>query len=261
MRSRGGLEGKARAPAANTAGACPALVLLPETPTCTALQTAPRPSFPLRRVKEVMREASFLYAELVKVRGAGCHEGHEALQACWRSPTLMAPTCSGHAMPLFRPSPALTSALPRLLALARMQMGAAMSYIDCGGGLAVDYDGSFTDSAASMAYTLQHYANDGEESKDEGSGTASLGVCSNQSERTARPGALPLLAPPPLHLCAPPCTSPDLPLPGRPPRAAVVSAVQEVCIQRSIAPPTIITESGRALASHHSVLVFDVLTT
>lgn len=41
----------------------------------------------------------------------------------------------------------------------------------------------------------------------------------------------------------------------------MVSAVQEVCIQRSIAPPTIITESGRALASHHSVLVFDVLTT
>lgn len=43
--------------------------------------------------------------------------------------------------------------------------------------------------------------------------------------------------------------------------AAVVSAVQEVCIQRNIEPPTIITESGRALASHHSVLVFDVLTT
>lgn len=42
---------------------------------------------------------------------------------------------------------------------------------------------------------------------------------------------------------------------------AVVSAVQEVCIQRGIQPPTIITESGRALASHHSVLVFDVLTT
>lgn len=41
----------------------------------------------------------------------------------------------------------------------------------------------------------------------------------------------------------------------------MVSAVQEVCIQRGIAPPTIITESGRALASHASVLVFDVLTT
>lgn len=41
-------------------------------------------------------------------------------------------------------------------------MGASrMRFIDCGGGLAVDYDGSFTDSAASMSYTLQHYANDG----------------------------------------------------------------------------------------------------
>lgn len=43
-----------------------------------------------------------------------------------------------------------------------LQLGAGMRYIDCGGGLAVDYDGSFTDSAASMSYTLQHYANDGE---------------------------------------------------------------------------------------------------
>ena len=41
----------------------------------------------------------------------------------------------------------------------------------------------------------------------------------------------------------------------------VVSAVQEVCIQRGIPAPTIITESGRALASHASVLVFDVLNT
>lgn len=40
-------------------------------------------------------------------------------------------------------------------------MGATMRFIDCGGGLAVDYDGSFTDSHASMSYTLQHYANDG----------------------------------------------------------------------------------------------------
>ncbi|KAI8463251.1 MAG: arginine decarboxylase [Monoraphidium minutum] len=96
----------------------------------------------IREVKEVMRESSFLYAELVK-------------------------------------------------------MGAGMKYIDVGGGLAVDYDGSFTDTPASMSYTLQNYAND------------------------------------------------------------VVSAMQEVCIQRGIAPPTIISESGRALASHHSVLVFD----
>jgi hypothetical protein len=40
------------------------------------------------------------------------------------------------------------------------QMGAGMKYIDVGGGLAVDYDGSFTDTHASMSYTLQNYAND-----------------------------------------------------------------------------------------------------
>jgi len=41
----------------------------------------------------------------------------------------------------------------------------------------------------------------------------------------------------------------------------VVLAWQEVGCQAGSAPPTIITESGRALASHASVLVFDVLTT
>lgn len=39
-------------------------------------------------------------------------------------------------------------------------MGANMKFIDVGGGLAVDYDGSFTDTHASMSYTLQNYAND-----------------------------------------------------------------------------------------------------
>ena len=33
-----------------------------------------------------------------------------------------------------------------------------------------------------------------------------------------------------------------------------------MCVQRGIEPPTIISESGRALASHHTVLVFDVLS-
>jgi arginine decarboxylase len=56
-----------------------------------------------------------------------------------------------------------------------------------------------------------------------------------------------------------PCPLP-CPPPSPTPLSSVVSAVQEMCIQRGIAPPTIITESGRALASHHSVLVFDVLT-
>ncbi|KIY93344.1 Biosynthetic arginine decarboxylase [Monoraphidium neglectum] len=73
-------------------------------------------------------------------------------------------------------------------------MGAGMKFIDVGGGLAVDYDGSFTDTPASMSYTIQNYAND------------------------------------------------------------------EVCIERGIEPPTIISESGRALASAHTVLVFDVLS-
>lgn len=39
-------------------------------------------------------------------------------------------------------------------------MGAGMKFIDVGGGLAVDYDGSFTDTPASMSYTIQNYAND-----------------------------------------------------------------------------------------------------
>lgn len=34
-------------------------------------------------------------------------------------------------------------------------MGAAMRFMDVGGGLAIDYDGSFTDTTASMAYSLQ----------------------------------------------------------------------------------------------------------
>lgn len=36
--------------------------------------------------------------------------------------------------------------------------------------------------------------------------------------------------------------------------------MQEVCIQRGIEAPTIMSESGRALASHHAVIVFDVLS-
>lgn len=44
------------------------------------------------------------------------------------------------------------------------------------------------------------------------------------------------------------------------PIIAACCLLQEVCIQRGIEAPTIMSESGRALASHHSVLVFDVLT-
>ena len=39
-------------------------------------------------------------------------------------------------------------------------MCAPMAYLDVGGGLAIDYDGSKTDTANSLSYTMQQYAND-----------------------------------------------------------------------------------------------------
>src|SRR5207245_3457720 len=38
--------------------------------------------------------------------------------------------------------------------------GAGLRYLDVGGGLGVDYDGSQTDFESSVNYTLQEYAND-----------------------------------------------------------------------------------------------------
>jgi arginine decarboxylase len=80
-------------------------------------------------------------------------------------------------------------------------LGANMKYLDCGGGLGVDYDGSQTNFHSSVNYTLQEYAAD------------------------------------------------------------IVSQVAEVCNARGIPHPDIVTESGRALVAHHSVLVFNVLGT
>lgn len=80
------------------------------------------------------------------------------------------------------------------------KMGAAMGYLDCGGGLAVDYDGSKTDFHASMNYDEQEYAYD------------------------------------------------------------VVAAIQEACEKHEVPCPTLITESGRAVAAHQSVLVFEVVS-
>ena len=78
------------------------------------------------------------------------------------------------------------------------QMGARLKYIDVGGGLGVDYDGSGnTDS--SINYTEQEYAND------------------------------------------------------------VVSIIQSICDEKNVPHPTIVTEAGRALVAHHSVLIFNVL--
>ncbi len=39
----------------------------------------------------------------------------------------------------------------------------------------------------------------------------------------------------------------------------VVSAVSEICEEKKLTPPTIITESGRALVAYHSVLVINIL--
>jgi len=79
------------------------------------------------------------------------------------------------------------------------RMGAPLEYIDVGGGLAVDYDGSKTNFHASKNYSLEEYAAD------------------------------------------------------------VVYTLQTALDEADVPHPTIISESGRALVAHHSVLVFDVL--
>ncbi len=79
------------------------------------------------------------------------------------------------------------------------QMGATPRFVDVGGGLGVDYDGSQTNFHSSMNYTVQEYAND------------------------------------------------------------VVASIQEACDKEQIPHPDIVTEAGRAMTAHHSVLVFDVL--
>jgi len=78
-------------------------------------------------------------------------------------------------------------------------MGAGLQYIDVGGGLGVDYDGSGTNFASSMNYTLNEYASD------------------------------------------------------------VVYRIASVCNARDIPHPKIVSESGRAVAAYHSVLIFDAL--
>jgi arginine decarboxylase len=77
--------------------------------------------------------------------------------------------------------------------------GAALEYLDIGGGLGVDYDGSRTNFESSVNYTLQEYAND------------------------------------------------------------VIYHVLTVCDDAEIPHPDIISESGRAIAAYHSVLIFNVL--
>lgn len=79
------------------------------------------------------------------------------------------------------------------------KLGAPMHYLDVGGGLGVDYDGSKTNFHASKNYNMQNYAND------------------------------------------------------------VVAAIKEACGPAKIPAPTLVSESGRAIASHQSVLIFNVL--
>lgn len=82
------------------------------------------------------------------------------------------------------------------------KMGFDIDFIDIGGGLGVDYDGTRSSSSeSSMNYSIQEYVNDS------------------------------------------------------------VSALVDVCEKNDIKQPNIITESGRSLTAHHSILVFEVLET
>ena len=82
------------------------------------------------------------------------------------------------------------------------KLGFDIDFVDIGGGLGVDYDGTRNAaSESSMNYSIQEYAND------------------------------------------------------------AVSALVDACVKNDIKQPNIITESGRSLAAHHSVLVFEVLET
>ncbi|MHB8809722.1 MAG: biosynthetic arginine decarboxylase [Desulfobulbaceae bacterium] len=80
-----------------------------------------------------------------------------------------------------------------------VQYGCQVEYLDVGGGLGVDYDGSASVFTSSINYNLQEYAND------------------------------------------------------------IVSSVMDVCDEEKVPHPTIVSESGRALVAHHSMVVVDAL--
>ncbi len=77
-------------------------------------------------------------------------------------------------------------------------MGFQLEYLDVGGGLGVDYDGSASAFNSSTNYTLQEYAND------------------------------------------------------------IIYYVADVCNSEKVPHPDIISESGRAVVAHHSVLIVEV---
>src|SRR5688572_25668346 len=78
------------------------------------------------------------------------------------------------------------------------KMGFALEYVDCGGGLGVDYDGSRSAFESSTNYSLQEYTND------------------------------------------------------------VVYYIADVCNAEGVPHPEIVSESGRAIVAHHSVLLVEV---
>jgi len=78
------------------------------------------------------------------------------------------------------------------------KMGFPIEYIDVGGGLGVDYDGSRSNFDSSTNYTLQEYTND------------------------------------------------------------IVYYIADVCNAEKVPHPNIISESGRAIVAHHSVLIVEV---
>lgn len=82
------------------------------------------------------------------------------------------------------------------------KMGYEVEYIDCGGGLGVDYDGTrSSNSESSVNYSIQEYVND------------------------------------------------------------VIYTFVDAADKNELPHPNLITESGRSLSAHHSVLVIDVLET
>ena len=82
------------------------------------------------------------------------------------------------------------------------KMGFNIEFVDIGGGLGVDYDGTRSSMGEnSMNYSIQEYVNDS------------------------------------------------------------VSALVDVCVKNGLNQPNIITESGRSLSAHHSVLIIEVLET
>lgn len=78
------------------------------------------------------------------------------------------------------------------------KMGLGLEFLDVGGGLGVDYDGSRTSFESSINYTLPEYVSD------------------------------------------------------------VVYSIQEICQAEEVPEPHIVSETGRALVAHHSVLIVNV---